>query len=187
VCSHGRGIAHGQAVCRASALQARPKQPLTNRRQRPILRHWFRILVILERIISAHALSSVRPLPEALCSCALLSAPSLLVRPHVPVSHPSTHFPRVPNMPSALRSRRLPRFDHSPFGRRRHPQTKSGSECVDSSITGAWDVPRGPCRYGKPTASHARWPTRSERIEHRASPQPLGRESGPVVSGCLGP
>ena len=47
------------------------------------------------RIINAHTLSiaSTCSLPEALCSDALLSAPSLLIRPHAPGSHPPMNFP----------------------------------------------------------------------------------------------
>jgi hypothetical protein len=59
-----------------------------------------------------------------------LSPPSLLLRPHAPVSWPPTSFPGALVMSSASRSRHLPRFDHIPFGGRRHPYAGRPVACM---------------------------------------------------------
>ncbi len=68
--------------------------------------------------------------PEALRSCGLLSPPSLLLRPHAPVSPPPTNFPGPPVISSALRMRDLPRIDHPPFGCCRHPYAGRPVACM---------------------------------------------------------
>ena len=85
-----------------------------------------------ERSISARTLSVVSAclLPEALCSCALLSAPSSLLRPHAPMSQPPTSFPGTLVMSSASRTRHLPRFNHTPFEGRRHPYAGRPIACM---------------------------------------------------------